>query len=387
MHTPKKVLLVDSAFSAIPIYQALCKSGFDVWTIGNRESDALALISAERWIKQDYSDVAQVQAIVEEQAFDYIVPGCTDLSIEVCQQLRGYRNFFDSEEVYANLGNKKAFRNLCQQMGLYSPVEMKLADFPRAGCFIVKPVDSYSGQGISIVDGNNLQVLSTVVEQAEQVSRSGHYIIESYIEGQLYSFSALLTSHKVVESFIVKEGSSTNPYAVDTSYIDEGFPEEVKAYLTVAMAKLSAHLQLKDGLIHLQFILRDNCAYLIEITRRCPGDLYSLLIEYSTGIPYSQLYAAYFTETKMDNLCSPRESNHIVRHTVSADKNLPFTGLELSHPISCKAIFPLSSLGEPLAIMQQKRVAIIFAEATDEQQKIALYDNFIDRSRYQVTAK
>lgn len=387
MNTKQKVLLVDSAFSAMPIYQALCEYGFEVWTIGNRENDALALICTERWIQQDYSDISQVQGIVEKQAFDYIVPGCTDLSIEVCQQLRGYTNFFDPVDVYAKLGNKKAFRQLCHQLGCYSPVEMTLAGFPRAGRFIIKPVDSFSGKGISIVDGNDLPALSVAVEQAKQTSRSGHCIIESYIEGPLYSFSVFLSNHKVVESFIVKEGSSVNPYAVDTSYIDEDFPEEVKEYLTVAIAKLSEHLQLKDGLVHLQFILYNNSAYFIEITRRCPGDLYSLLIEYSTGVPYSQLYAAYFTETKMCNLETRKQRNHIVRHTISADTNAHFSGVVMSHSLSIKAIFPLSSLGEPLAIMQQKRVAIVFAEVADEQQKVALYDDFIDRNQYQVTGQ
>ena len=49
-----------------------------------------------------------------------------------------------------------------------------------------------------------------------------------------------------------------------------------------------------DGLIHTQFISDNNTFSLIEVTRRCPGDLYSKLIQMSTGINYSELYSMPF---------------------------------------------------------------------------------------------
>ena len=50
---------------------------------------------------------------------------------------------------------------------------------------------------------------------------------------------------------------------------------------------ISERLSLVDGLLHVQFILDSGRYWFVEMTRRCPGDLYSLLIEMSTGF-YTQ---------------------------------------------------------------------------------------------------
>ena len=79
-----KVLLLDTAFAAAPIYKALVNANHDVWVMGNRPADFLARVAGEKWIDQNYSEVDKVGEHAEWLGIERVVPGCTDISIETC---------------------------------------------------------------------------------------------------------------------------------------------------------------------------------------------------------------------------------------------------------------------------------------------------------------
>ena len=56
-----RVLLLDTAFAAAPIYNFLVESGHEVWVMGNRPDDLLARKARANWIDQDYSKSALVE--------------------------------------------------------------------------------------------------------------------------------------------------------------------------------------------------------------------------------------------------------------------------------------------------------------------------------------
>ena len=56
-----RVLLIDSSFAAYGIYQALCEMSIEVFTIGNREDDYLAIINQDKHILKDYSCLDAVE--------------------------------------------------------------------------------------------------------------------------------------------------------------------------------------------------------------------------------------------------------------------------------------------------------------------------------------
>ena len=89
-----------------------------------------------------------------------------------------------------------------------------------------------------------------------------------------------------------------------------------------AVEKLAQYLNLKDGLIHSQFIWDGSKAYLIDRKRAIAGDLYSRLIELSTGYPFVENYVRPFLGmyTEMQN----PDRVPIMRHTVSRLKDQNF---------------------------------------------------------------
>jgi len=327
----KNILLLDTSFAAMPIYKYLYDLGYNIWVMGNRKADALAVMAGEKWINQDYSKVEDVRRHIENLKIDFIVPGCTDLSIEVCLALDIEHKIFDSIDIYHQLGNKKAFRQICKKLNLPSPQEFSLKEFPCKTKVICKPTDAFSGRGVEVINGENKDKVFASYKNAQKESISSQAIIEEYIEGPLYSFSTFLEKNTIIKYFIVKEGSSVNPYAVDTSYVDNNFNKEVIAHLKKSIEKLSNYLKLKDGLLHTQFILKDDIPYLIELSRRSPGDLYSLLIEYSTGYNYAAKYASYFI--MKDHKTSQTKKEFIIRHTIASNTPEYFLSLKFIHQI------------------------------------------------------
>lgn len=374
-----KVLLVDTSFASIPIYDYLIKQ-HDVFVMGNRSSDALAIRAKKNWINQNYSKLDEVLDIVQKSEFDYIVPGCTDLSIEICQKLGTVAHLFDNPSTYKFIGNKEYFRQMCIELDLPSPQTQDIDSFPKKGHYICKPVDAFSGRGVSVFNGEELNEGLSAFESAKLESASDSALIETFISGSLFSYSCFIEKSVVVESFIVREGSSVNPYAVDTSFLEYDFSDVIELALKNSIESISRYLDLKDGLVHLQFILHENKPYLIEITRRCPGDLYSKLIEYSSGFDFAGKFASYFVED--DHKTKETHHSYIIRHTVTSDELSNFGTLEFPEAHLIKAFFPLMLLGKEILPKQKSRVGILFSEFSTNKSCCSEFDKFIRREKY-----
>lgn len=377
-----KILLIDTGFSSLPIYNSLCKKSDDVWVMGNRAHDVIARLAGERWIQQDYSNILEVRAIVDSHHFDFIVPGCTDVSMDTCIKVTPDNPLRDSLKNNDILNTKSLFRAVCSELDLPCPQPIELSQFPLKGNFICKPVDGYSGNGVSTFDGENQQQLEQALEKAKLASPSQTFLIENYIIGQLHSCTGFVQNGQLNDVFFVCEGSSVNPYAVDTSYVVQSMLQSIKDKLVNALNTLSRHLELKDGLLHTQFILSDAGPMIIEITRRCPGDLYSLLIEYSTGYAYAEKYTSYHINEKCNTKI--KQQKPIVRHTVTADKECIFDGLHTKIDLNIKAYYPLLSLGDQLLPNQKNRAALLFCETNNGQNVEDLFQTFIKRRAYKL---
>jgi hypothetical protein len=377
----KRVLLLDTSFAAGPIYAWLEQIGCEVWTIGNRPKDLLACQAPERYIQANYADPTAVQAHVDRLNLDYVVPGCTDISIETAQQLRVPLTRLDPPEIYQQLAGKAAFRALCKALDLPAPTAIPIEAFPRIGQYIAKPADAFSGHGVSTFDRLHEDAAIQAITLARAKSRSGEALIETYAQGQLYSYSCFLESQVVTDGVIVREGGSVTPYAVDTSYLVDDFSYSGLEILNQALDRLATHLSLVDGLLHAQFIWDGETPSLIELSRRCPGDLYPRLVQLSTGSPHAARYAPYFVGETVPR--SQMMRRHILRHTVTAEHKL-YEGLWFNHPASIVELHPLAPIvRKPPVAEQIDRVAVLFVETLSKDALEEQYRYFLSRRAYQ----
>lgn len=378
-----KVLLLDSAFSAEPMYEYLIAAGHDVWVMGSRSSDVLAVRASERWVNQDYSKPEEVLKHLKRLNIDAVVPGCTDVSLETCTQIGAPWFLGDTRAVNEALSNKAEFRRLCGELELPAPRAHALTSFPKRGQFICKPVDAFSGRGISVFDGEDASALQAAVASARQASPTSSIVVENFCAGDLYSCSAFVVHGKLTAPHFVREGSSANPYAVDTSCVVFDLDAHVIESLITGLERLSVHLGLSDGLLHTQFILSDGKPYIVEITRRCPGDLYSRLIELSTDFPYAASYASAFLGDIRVGM--PMAERHVLRHTVTSFEGGVYGGLFFRTSQTVKAFYPLAQIGASLLPKQGNRAGVIFLDFPNRMEMLKSFESFLARDAYRVS--
>lgn len=355
-----RVLLLDTNVSSSPIHQYLEAEGYEVHVVGRNPNDFLARTAAH-YIELDYADVGATLDLAERLDARYLVPGCNDLSYQTCSEISARRPYpgVDSAPVTRTINNKQAFRDYARGAGIPAPQviadESSVPDRP----VIVKPVDAYSGRGVTALTAPCADSLSAAVALAKAFSASGEYILEDLVEGQLYSHSAFLDPAGIVADFIVEEHGSVSPFTVDTSRVEFDFAPPMLGRVRAAISTMARDLGLRSGLIHTQFIAKDDRFWIIEVTRRCPGDLYSLLISLSTDFNYVENYVRPFIGRPFAGAAQGKTA--IMRHTLALGEERSFEAIRFHRPLHIERFVPLAVSGDRLKPSPFGRLGIIFA--------------------------
>lgn len=380
-----RVLLVDTNFSSAPIYDYLLRQGHEVLVVGGNPRDALAR-SARNYVNLDYSDIDRTRELVRTQNIDYLVPGCNDVSYRVCAKLNEDLRYpgIDTSEVTETLNNKKLFREFALAHSLPVPrliaPEQLISHWP----VIIKPVDAYSGRGVTVLRESQSSLLAAALQQAREYSRTRTCIVEEYVEGQLYSHSAFISEQEIVWDVIVEEHGTVHPFAVDTSRVAHDFPDRLYQAVRDSVISLSRSLQLVDGIVHTQFIASSNAISLIEITRRCPGDLYSKLIQSTTGIDYAENYTRPFLGQKFRFDPVHDTPSWIMRHTISSAEELILNGFRFHIPLQIENLVPIRQTGDRVKAAPLDRIAILFARTDSQDELEEIFSRTIERRLYSI---
>ena len=381
----KKCLLVDTNRAVYTIYQSLLVQGHDVFVVGGNPREPLAKI-CPNFIQLDYSHASALNALIEQEGFEFIVPGCTDVSYKVCAEVsRGRFAGIDSVEATRAMNDKAEFRKLAAELGIPVPQVVGFEEALELPAVIVKPLDSFSGRGISTLEKPSREKLLKAQEVACEVSKSGEALIEEFVSGQLYSHSAFLKAGEVVADFIVREDCTTNPFTVDTSCLEFDFDEDILDQLRSDARKLFKHLKMQNGLIHCQFILGQGGYWIIEVTRRCPGDLYALLIEMSTGYPYGASYAAPFLGGNPLPRSAGRLREKIIRHTATSQNGESLWGLQFTQPVDLRFFVPLAEAGDFIKPSPYGRAGLFFLAVKSNDEQNAIYQSLLAGNLYRYT--
>ena len=250
-----KILLLDTSFSAKPIYDFLVSSGSEVFVLGGNANDSLAK-SVDNYINLDYSNVTELKSSIQKLEIDYLVPGGNDFSYKICSILNEEKNYFniDTKEVNEIINSKDKFREFALNNNLSVPQIVSDNEIKNNLPIIIKPTDAYSGHGITVICDYDLGEINQAIKNAIKFSKSGKYLIEKFIEGQLFSHSAFISNGEILQDFIVEEHCVINKYVVDTSRVVFDFNQKILEEIRKEILMLSEALNLPNGLIHTQFI-------------------------------------------------------------------------------------------------------------------------------------
>ena len=382
-----RILLLDTNIASAPLYERLVARGHEVAPVGANPADFLARTCAG-YQATDYSDAPAVAALAERLSADIILPGCNDRSYRTCAELAPSPRIrgVDPLDVVLTLNDKARFRRYAADRGLPSPRPWTAAAAADAGRpLIVKPADAFSGRGVTILRRPDAATVAAALAVAQGFSASGGHVIEDFVEGDLFSHSAFVAGGRIVLDFLVEEHCTANPFTVDTSRVRRDFPAAGLSQVREAIGDLVADLRLTDGLAHTQFLWDGARVSLVEITRRCPGDLYSLLISLSTGTPYADLYCRPFLGEALDPPPLTASPRHILRHTVSTDRDRVLGGLSFHAPLTLVKWLALERSGQPLRASPFGRAALMFAECGTATELDTIYRLATTRQLYSLT--
>ncbi|MCP4760677.1 MAG: ATP-grasp domain-containing protein [archaeon] len=381
----KKILINGGGYADIPLIKAAKDLGFHVITTGNRPND-LGHQFSDEYIKADFSDNNEILDLVKKTNCSYIVPSCNDFAMLSASFATGKMDFPYLDDLVTTkiLHHKDLYRKFAQDNNILTPVAYGIQSISEADDILskitfpllIKPVDMTGGKGISFI--NNYLEAKEALKKAFEISKAKRVILEEFIQGSQHSCSVLIKDRKVSFSFFADEYYFKNEFLVAGAYSRFNIEEKIKITIFNQVDKIVQILKLKDGVFHVQYIEQDRTPYIIEITRRSPGDLYLKLVEFSTGINYSKLIVkANCGLLKNKDFNHDLTSHHVVRHCVMSDKNGRFNTVHYDQNIQNKVIykFQLMQPGDRVDNYLVQKMEIVFLQFTTyKEMMIAIND-------------
>lgn len=360
----KKILILGGSHRDIPLIKAAQELGYYVITLGNRDY-YLGHKYADKMYKINFNNVNKVKEIINDEEIDFLIPGSGEeaylITVELSETL-GLGNY-DSSEVAKLVHNKWKFKEFCLTNNISTPKgtyyqkdsDLKSLNFP----LVVKPTNLSGGKGIKIVE--NIRELNHSIKKTKEIS--GEIFLEEFIDGKLIAYSIFLKEQKILYGFTGEDKTYLNPYLINTAHPYK-ITKIVLDVLKHDIEKIAKKLSLVDGMFHLQVIIKDNSPYIIDVTRRIPGDLYPNLIEYCDGVKYSRAVVKAYTNDKVFNEFNSNFKNQkfIIRHVVMPDRNGIFQRIYIDDTLKNSIIFELALVEENYNIQDylNTQIAIIF---------------------------
>jgi len=289
----KKLLLLNGSHSEIPLIKAARKLGYYVITTGNNGS-LVGHGYADEYHYADFSIKEDILALANELAIDRICACANDFGALSAAYVSEQLNLpgHDSYDVALTLHHKDKFKQFAQANHVTTPVATSfnhkhdalstVFEFP----VMVKPVDLTGGKGISRVD--DMDSYRSAVEHAFQLSPASRIVVEPFFEGTLHSFSTFVVDGQVVIHFSDNEYTARNPYLVSTSAAPAVNASKFVPDLVHEVENIASKLKLVNGIVHVQYLADESNFTILEVTRRCSGDLHPLPVSYALGIDWAE---------------------------------------------------------------------------------------------------
>lgn len=383
----KKLLVFGGGHSDIPIILAGKKLGYYVITSGNNP-DELGHKHSNQYINCDYSDKRAMLRLAKKLDVDAISPCANDFSAIACSYVSEKLNIgnFDTYNTSQIIHHKDKYRAFAKKNGIRTPhaksfksIEAALSKiesftFP----VIIKPVDLSGGKGIAKINRFNEPEIKKKLTSALKASKSGKIVIEEFIEGSHHGLSLIIKDKKVIFSFCDDEHYYKNKYLVSGASTPSSAPKKAIDKVIYEAEKISSILDLKNGILHLQFIVKEETPYIIEICRRPPGDLYVDFVTYATGLNYAEAILNCFIGNPIEVKQNSIIKNY-TRHCIMAAANGTVSGIFIDKQIegNIKEQLIWHKKGDQIEDFMSYKAGIIFLEFKSRKEMQEVNKNLI----------
>lgn len=274
--------------------------------------DSPAKAIADKSYLVSTADTDKLIEICKAEKVDGVFTGYSELNLNFTERLCkacGYP-FYATAEQIDTLTNKAEFKAACTRFGVPSvrgfevspeptDEQLKKVDFP----VIVKPVDSYSGKGITIC--RDKASLAEAIKNAIKVSKSGRYLVEKYMTDEDYDIFTVyytLQDGNAVLSGIVDRYMYTFPNNRRLSTILLYPSEYLERYMAEMDEKVKncfRGLGLKNGTIFIEGAVNGKEFCFWECGYRLCGAQQGIITGYVNGADVEEMLLCYALTGKM----------------------------------------------------------------------------------------
>lgn len=236
------------------------KKSADFNELGLHESDTV-------FIADDDSHYAElIESLQLKNHYDYIFPSHHDSIGSVLGKVNDKFGLPGLSEATANMIDRK--HKYYEIFGLLN------IPYPKTYCYhsidknltfpcIIKPSDGTGNRDVMIVY-NSKELLTALRSKNKE-----YYLIQEYIEGQLYSVAGHVLDDNIQIDFTYDIEPGRSPYPVELGFI---FPsrlsDQMTTKLTAYLQQFFEHIGLRNSLFCLDMIVVDDEMYLIDFSVR-----------------------------------------------------------------------------------------------------------------------
>ena len=286
----KKILVMGIGYSQVDLILAAKELSFEVYACAfDKEGPGKELVDDFKQI--DIKDIDAIEEYAKEKEIDFIYSMGLESAIptitKVSERL-GLPSFVSSKTLKL-IENKAVWRSSIGDIpGNVSFISgHTVKDFAKWNTYpaIIKPVDSSGQRGVYRI--NNFEELKDKFSKSIKHSRSGHLIVEQFVEGPEISVNAFVHEGKLKFSVISDRisyeefpGGIIKEHHIPSKVVDKKAEQTV---LDLVKAVVKA-IGFKEGHIYFQLKVENGIPKLIEFTPRFDGCHMWHLIYRATGL-------------------------------------------------------------------------------------------------------
>ncbi len=295
----KKLLIMGANPETIPLVQLANEMGIKTLVTSNRPGDPAKRV-AWKACDVDGLDVPGLIALAREEQVDGVLVGVADILVpaycKVCDALGLY--CYATQEIVNVFSYKDVFKATCERYGVHGVPEYYLdADLRREDLdklrypVMVKPVDSYSGMGMTVCKSE--EEIPAAVEKALAASRSKRFIVERYMRcddmGLYYTFKdGYASASCIYDRYTTDEQPGLSRVCLGGTYPSRHIDEYYERMHENAL-RLFKGIGIRNGVLMLSAFYEDGEFYVYDTGFRLQGEAPHLLMKAAHGFDQREM--------------------------------------------------------------------------------------------------
>ncbi|MBQ7155167.1 MAG: ATP-grasp domain-containing protein [Synergistaceae bacterium] len=295
----KKLLILGANPETVPLVETADSMGVKTLVTSNRPDD-MAKKYAWKACDVDGLDVPGLIALANDEKVDGVLVGVADILVpvycKVCEALG--LPCYATQEIVDIFSYKDSFKAACQRYGIhgipefYLDADMKREDLDRIVYpVMVKPADSYSGLGMSVVYSE--EGLKAAVEKALSASRKKRFIVEKYMQcddmGMYYTFKdGYCSASCIYDRFTTDEQPGASRVCLGGVYPSKHIDEYFGRMHNNAV-RMFREAGIRDGVLMLSAFYDDGEFYVYDTGFRLQGEAPHIIMKAVHGFDQREM--------------------------------------------------------------------------------------------------